>query len=243
MKEFKMKMTRTRMLTGVLLTATAVGASAAAYSQTTGAMWDSSQLPESRGIVKQYTLTPRGDVDGLILNDGTEVKLSPHLTAQIVFAIHPGDEVSVRGLRARAIPLVDAASITKAATGKSIVDNGPQVGPDRSGDEQIFSGRIASPLHGKRGEVNGALLEDGTTLRLPPPEAERLESWLSSGQTVSVRGQLLDTALGKVVDVRAIGSSPDRMTELAGPRPPRGPNGGPDRFGPLPPPPPPPPRG
>jgi hypothetical protein len=38
-------------------------------------------------------LTPRGEVDGLILNDGTEVKLPPHLTGQIVFAIRPGDAV------------------------------------------------------------------------------------------------------------------------------------------------------
>jgi hypothetical protein len=51
------------------------------------------RFPATRGTVKQYTLTPRGDVDGLILNDGTEVKLPPHLTSQIVFAIRPGDAV------------------------------------------------------------------------------------------------------------------------------------------------------
>jgi hypothetical protein len=235
-----MKMTRPRALLCALLTTTAVGAGATAYSQTTGPVWDSSQLPESRGTVKQYTLTPRGDVDGLMLNDGTEVKLPPHLTGQIVFAIRPGDQVSIRGLRARAIPLIDAASITNVATGKSVVESRP----DRGGYEQTFGGRIASTLHGKRGEVNGALLDDGTVLRLPPPEADRLDSWLRPGQAISVRGDVLDTALGKVVDVRAIGSSPEQMTELAGPRPPRGPKDGPrgglDRFGP---PPPPPPRG
>ena len=240
-----MKTPWTRVLIGALLTTTAITASPTARAQ--GAVWDSSQLPETRGTVRQYTLTPRGDVDGLILTDGTEVKLPPHLTGQIVFAVRPGDAVSIRGLRARAIPLIDATSITNVATGKSVVDNGP---PDRAGYEQAFSGRIASTLHGKRGEVNGALLEDGTVLRLPPPEAERLESWLRSGQMVSVRGDVFDTALGRVIDVRALGTSPEQMTELAGPRPPRGPKGGPDRLGPPPPPPPqpgfgppPPPRG
>jgi len=232
-----MKMKRTQMLLSALLATTALTVGAAAYSQTMGPVWDSSQLPESRGTVRQYTLTPRGDVDGLILNDGTEVKLPPHLTGQIVFAIRPGDQVSIRGLRARAIPLIDAASITNVATGKSVVDSGPPGGPDRGGYEQAHGGRIASTLHGKRGEVNGALLDDGTVLRLPPPEAERLEGWLRPGQMVSVRGDVLDTALGKVIDVRAIGSSPEQMTELAGPRPPRGPKGGPDRLGPPPPPP------
>src|SRR6266436_6402465 len=126
-----MKITPTRALLGALLATTAVGAGAAAYSQTTGPVWDSLQLPETRGTVRQYTLTPRGDVDGLMLNDGTEVKLPPHLTAQIVFTIHPGDPVSIRGLHARALPLIDAASITNVATGKSVVDDGPPGGPAR----------------------------------------------------------------------------------------------------------------
>src|SRR2546426_522634 len=143
-RSFPMKMTRIQMLSGALLATTAVTVGATAYSQTMGTVWDSSQLPESRGTVRQYTLTPRGDVDGLILSDGT-------------------------------------------------------------------------------------------VLRLPPPEAERLEGWLRPGQMVSARGDVLDTALGKVIDVRAIGSSPEQMTELAGPRPPRGPKGGPDRLGPPPP--------
>ena len=239
-----MKTTRMRALFWMLLATTAIGGGATAYSQAPGPMWDLSQLPESRGTVKQYTLTPRGDVDGIILNDGTEVKLPPHLSAQTVFAIRPGDNVSVRGLRARALPLVDAASITNVATGKRVVDNGPPDRPDVNG-EQVISGRIAAQLHGKRGEVNGALLDDGTTLRLPPPEAERMQDWLRQGQTVSARGDVLDTALGRVVDVRAIGASPEQMTELRGPRPP-GPKDGPDRRGPPPPPgfgPPPPPRG
>lgn len=239
-----MKTTRLRALFCLLLATTVIGGGAAAYSQARDPMWDSSQLPESRGIVKQYTLTPRGDVDGVILTDGTEVKLPPHLSAQTVFAIHPGDAVSIRGLRARALPLVDAASITNVATGKSVVDNGP---PDRRGgnDDRVVSSRIALQLHGKRGEVNGVLLDDGTTLRLPPPEAERMQEYLRQGQTVAARGDILDTALGKVVDVRAIGAFPDQMTELRGPRPP-GPSDGPDRRDPPPRPgfaPPPPPRG
>jgi hypothetical protein len=222
------------MLLAALLMTTVIGGAAATYAQSNGPMWDPAQLPETRGTVKQYTLTPRGDVDGLILNDGTEVKVPPHLTGQIVFAVRPNDEVSIRGLKARAIALIDAASITNVATGKSVVDNGP---PDRSAAERTVSGKITATLHGKRGEVNGALLEDGTILRLPPHEAARLAAMLETGQTVSVRGNQLDTPLGKVIDVRAIGSSPEQMTELAGPRPPRGPKGepkGPGRDGPPP---------
>lgn len=238
---------RQRALAVALLAATTLGAGAAAYSQTAGFPWDPSQLPETKGTVKQYTLTPRGDVDGLILNDGTEVKLPPHLTGQIVFAIRPGDAVTIRGLRARALPLVDAASVTNDASGATVIDNGPPGGADRWATQQIITGRIAAVLHGKRGEVNGALLDNGTTIRLPPPEAERMQTWFQPGQTVAVRGVSLVTPLGTVIDVRAIGTSPDQMTELAvrplaGPKgggqkggPKRGP-GGPAEFAPPPPP-------
>jgi hypothetical protein len=48
---------RSKALLGAFLTATALGMGATAYSQTAGSLWDASQLPETRGIVKQYTLT------------------------------------------------------------------------------------------------------------------------------------------------------------------------------------------
>src|SRR5438876_9696521 len=140
---------RYRVLLGALFTATALNGGAAVYGQSQAPLWDATQLPESRATAKQYTLTPRGDVDGLILNDGTEIKLPPHLTAQIVFAIKPGDPVSVRGLRARALPLVDAASVTNFVTGVTVADNGPPGGPGRTITESTLTGRIAAALHGK----------------------------------------------------------------------------------------------
>lgn len=232
--------THHRLFLGALFATTLLGGGA--YAQT-APVWDQSQLPETKGTVKQYTLTPRGDVDGLILTDGTEISLPPHLTAQIVFAIKPGDPITIRGLRARALPLVEAASIRNDATGTAVVDAGP---PNRGGTETTLNGKIAMPLHGKRGEVNGALLDTGVTLRLPPLEAARWVNLLQSGQTISVRGVSLATLLGTVVDVSAIGATPDQLTDfdLGPPRGPKGPPrsgpGGFDRFGP---PPPPPPRG
>jgi hypothetical protein len=116
-----------RLLFGTLLVTTMLGG-AAVYAQNAPSVWDSSHLPETKGTVMQYTLTPWGDVDGLILADGTEIKLPPHLTSQVVFAIKPGDAVTVHGVKARALPLVDAASITNDASGATVLDSGP---PDR----------------------------------------------------------------------------------------------------------------
>jgi hypothetical protein len=236
-----MKRNTHRALLAALTAASIIGGGAAVNAQAGGSLWDSSRLPETKGTVKQYTLTPRGDIDGLILNDGTEVKLPPHLTGQIAFAIRPGDAVTVRGLRATMFPLIDAMAVTNFVTGVTVVDSGP---PDRMTSEQTISGRIAAILHGKRGEVNGAVLDNGTNLRLPPPEAERMQQLLAPGAMVTARGESLATTLGTVVDVIAIGSTPDQLTELAvrprrddGPRGPAGPRRapfGPADFGPPP---------
>ncbi|MFH6783212.1 MULTISPECIES: hypothetical protein [Methylobacterium] len=222
--------------------AVAILAAGPAAAQETS-IWDPATLPETRGTVKQYTLTPRGDVDGLILTDGTEVKLPPRLSAALVFTVRPGDAVSVRGMRARALPLVDGASIRNEATGATLVTLGP---PEPVAEDTVLSGRIAALLHGRRGELNGALLDDGTVLRLPPHEAARLGATLRAGQAVSFRGARTKSPLGTVVELRALGTSPDSLVEVGGrpPRPPgprveAGPPGGPD----APPPPPPPPGG
>jgi hypothetical protein len=183
------------------------------YAQSSASLWDASQLPETRGTVRQYTLTPRGEVDGLILNDGTEVKVPPHLTGQIVLSIRPGDVVTIHGLRAKAVALVDAASITNDASGKTIVDNGPP-GPAALGTETV-SGRVVLVLHGKRGEVNGALLENGATVRLPPPEADRMQALLRPGLTIAVHGGVLTTVLGTVIDRRPSVAHQMNLTNLS----------------------------
>ncbi|MGB9164037.1 MAG: hypothetical protein WCC41_06245, partial [Rhodomicrobium sp.] len=71
-------------------------------------VYDPGQLPAFNGRVQQFTLTPRGDIDGFILTDGTEVKTPPHLSTQVAVTLRNGDAVTIRGLRAAAIPLIEA---------------------------------------------------------------------------------------------------------------------------------------
>src|SRR5229473_6379984 len=168
------------------------------------------QLPQFKGTMARYTLTPRGDVDGFILTDGTEDKVPKHLSAQLVYAIKPGDAITVRGQKAYNMPLIDAVAISNDASGLTVVDRGPDRGPRAMAwaDQPISAqGRIQAVLHGKRGEVNGAILDDGTTLRLPPPEAERFAALLTPGQSINAQGNGLVTPLGRIIDVQAIGQT------------------------------------
>ncbi|HUC71762.1 MAG TPA: hypothetical protein VMS01_11265 [Stellaceae bacterium] len=202
----------------------------------TAPLYNPDQLPAQRGQVQQFTLTPRGDIDGLILADGTEVKTPPHLSTQIAYSVKPGDTVVIHGLHAAALPLIQAASITDEATARTVVDNGPpepgrgpggppprpppapDAGPGAAlpGLTQV-PGRVRMALHGPRGDVNGALLDDGTVLRLPPPEAYRFTDLLQPGQALVAEGSELVSAVGKVVEVRQLGPSQTQLSLVAAP--------------------------
>jgi len=212
--------------------------------------YDPAQLPSFTGKVQQFTLTPGGEIDGLILSDGTEVKTPPHLSTSIAYAIKPGDTVIIHGLRAAAIPLVQATSLTDQTSGRTIVDGGPGqgsqgsrqlFGSDRTGMVQV-QGAIRMSLHGVRGEINGVLLTDGTVLRLPSNAVSNMGSLLQPGKTVVAQGDELSSPIGRMLEVRAIGSSGTDLTLVDGPAPP-GPGRG--ERGPRPnaPPPPSPPLG
>jgi len=78
-------------------------------------------------------------------------------------------------------------------------------------------GRVRMALHGPQGDVDGALLEDGMILRLPPPEAYRFANLLLPGQTVVAEGSELATPMGRVMDVRQIGASREQLSLVEGP--------------------------
>lgn len=231
----------TERLRRILLAATLIaGAAGVAAVAQTAPTYDPAQLPAVKGRVAQYSLTPRGDVDGLILDDGTEIHLPPHLGTQLVFAVKPGDQITARGLRARDVPMVQAMQVTNDATNQSVTDTGPGAAPgprgpgpgrrpEASRQPLEAQGVIKAQLHGPRGNLNGVLLADGTIARLPPPEAQRLAATLAVGQSVFVRGDGVANGLGRVIGARAIGPNAQQLTEIAGPPPRRD---GPDGAGP-----------
>ncbi len=234
---------RNALLAATLLAGIA-GAAVAQDALNSAATYDPNQLPAIQGKVAEYSLTPRGDVDGLILADATEIHLPPHLGEQLVYAVKPGDTVTIRGLRARAIRMVQAMSIRNDATGSTVTDTGPAgfAGPHRARTALSSSGRIKVQLHGPRGEANGALLEDGTIVRLPPPEVSRLASMLTPGAPLAVQGDGVEGPLGRVIEARAIGPDAAHLVQLTLPPGPPGhrppPPGAPDMEAFAPPPPP-----
>jgi hypothetical protein len=197
-----------------------------------GATFSQQQLPETRGTVQRFTLTPRGDLGGFVLADGTDVHVPPHLSTQLAAAVRPGDTVSVRGYRSGSVPLVVAAAVTDSATNQTVIDQGPPPpgfgpppppGVPTPGSQQVsLTGKVQVSLYGPAGDLNGAVLDGDTIVRLPPPTAYQSSSLLAPGQTVAVQGWGLTTAYGRVVDAQAIGPAAAQMTSVAPPPPPGG---------------------
>jgi hypothetical protein len=168
---------------------------------------------EITGKVEQYSLTPRGNVEGLILTDGTELRLPPHVSTRLVFAVRPGDAVTIRGvIAATSLPMI-VSSVTNNATGV-VVDAGPPAPPQRLDDES----RVKLQLHDPDGRLNGVLLEDGAVVRMPSPDAEQHATDLAIGEPFYASGYGISGSLGKIIAAREIGPTKTELTEIDEPR-------------------------
>jgi hypothetical protein len=135
------------------------------------------EVKEIRGTVVNYLLNPRGEVDGLLLEDGAFIKFPPHLGRELVQVAKPGDEVIAIGL----------PEGPKLLRGHVIVNPKAELGlreikpvpPERAsfvGPLQPLraEGRIRHAKRNPHGDIDGAILEDGTILQFPPQPGEAL---------------------------------------------------------------------
>lgn len=224
---------KSRLFAATLIAGIGAG-SIAALAQTSP--YDAAQLPQTKGKVAQYLLNPMGMVDGLLLADGTEVQTSPRASTELVFAVRPGDAVTIHGLKARATPMVAAASVTNDATGATVqIGAEPRMREARMGGEHgkmhdrhmggqmggmmeltqlDVTGVVKAVLHTPRGDAGGVVLADGTQIRLPPPEAKRLGDQLAVGKSIAVKGPGSKTLLGTVLIARQIGPDAQHLTDV-----------------------------
>jgi len=137
---------------------------------------DPDHLPQTVGNVLQFTQNAKGELDGLILDKDRQVHFPPHLGPKVAKLIAVGDKVHVRGVRPRGASVIAAVSLK-------------------------VSGDVRLALHGPRGELWGALLDDGTVVRLGPKEAAKKAKQLAPGMRFSAKGWALENRFGRVVEI------------------------------------------
>lgn len=173
------------------------------------------------GTVKQYLLNPRGEVDGLLLTDNTVVKFPPHMSADLARAVKPNDSVTIKGRREPS-GRVKAYTITNNGNNQSVTEarpsepRGERLPPSLQGiglKPMQATGRIAVVLTAPRGEVEGAVLEDGTVLRVSREAADQ-SALFKAGGAVSVSGYGSANEMGRAIEVTAAGENAGALKPL-----------------------------
>jgi len=77
------------------------------------------------------------------------------------------------------------------------------------------SGTIRVLTHAPRGEVDGAVLADGTIVHVPPPVGQQYADLLREGQPLAATGYGTANAYGRSLEATALGPSPNRLQTVA----------------------------
>jgi hypothetical protein len=169
---------------------------------------DPASLPETRGQVTHFLLNPHGEIDGLVIGS-RQVHFPPHLSKQLARHVALGDEVRVRGVKPRHADMIAAVSLT-TRRGVVILDDGPHAGGEKHHKPHVERkpmeafGEVVLSLFGPKGELRGALLDDGTSLRMPPHAAAELAAYLSPGAHVHAWGHGVKNRRGRTIEVDEI---------------------------------------
>lgn len=185
---------------------------------------DPDSLPEVAGTLERFVLNHHGEVDGFVMKDEQDailVHTPPHMEGELTRHLKPGETVRVRGVRPRGARLLAAVAVI-TTEGREIVDEGPdhdRKHPKVKHEPMSVQDRVALSLFGPKGELRGALLSDGTVLRIGPKEAEHVAALLAPGAKLAARGDGLKTKHGRVIHALEIGANPDKLRPVKNPRP------------------------
>ncbi len=182
-------------------------------------------LPESRGLVEGFITNRHGEIDGVLLSGARETPMliwtPPHMAAEIEAAIQIGDAISVRGIRPRQADIIAAVALT-ASSGRTIVDNGPTDDEHEthrtSANPMRAEGVVRLSLFGPKGELRGALLTDGTVVRIGPKEAASLAELLRPGALIALCGAGLQTKHGRVIAADEVGPDCRKLKPVKAPK-------------------------
>ncbi|MFN6526952.1 hypothetical protein [Nostoc sp. ChiSLP03a] len=163
------------------------------------------------GEVKQYLLNPEGKVDGLLLNNGLQVKFPPQMADSLVRIITPNTKVSIfgdPGFSTRFGQEVRAKSITNSQTGQTLVEQPPTTAPQPPSLSNYSTlsaqGTAQNWLVGHRGEINGVIISNGTIVKFPPHVGEQLTSMANIKNTIQANGFGTRNRYGQILEATAL---------------------------------------
>jgi hypothetical protein len=172
------------------------------------------------GTLSRFVINPEGDVDGFLLADGSLVHFPPHMSSQLVRAVHQGDTIQIAGFRDGA-GNVTAQKITNERTSQQVVDQPPPVDALRAPPtlrgaglaKLSVKGTVARVTTAPHGEPDGVMLSDGTIVKIPPPVTQQFARLLRLDVVVAAIGYGTRNRYGEALQATAFGT-PGNVTPL-----------------------------
>ena len=175
--------------------------------------------PVAQGQVKRMLINPFGEIDGMRLADGTIVKFPAHLGDDLIRIVKTGDTVRIVG-RPEAAGIVKADAVINVASAQMIIDQPPASGNGRTLPphlraqmlkEQRVEGYVDTVLMGRRGETNGVILTDGSTVRFPP---DSLSAPIRQGEPFAATGLGTSNTYGTSLEAISVGTKLSALQPL-----------------------------
>lgn len=176
--------------------------------------------PAAQGIIRQYILDPRGEVQGLLLSDGAQVAFTSRLQRDVVASMKLGTPIRIEGRRHRHFPLVEPDTMVNTDSGAAIQVPSFLEGPLPQGKEilSVQQMRAEGPIDGflfdRSGRVSGLVLKSGTQVWLPPDVNDHFRQSLHVGDYIVVEGNGTENEYGRAMEPIAMGFQGGPLTPL-----------------------------
>ena len=169
------------------------------------------------GTVQGYLLNRAAQVDGLLLSDGKQLHLPPHLSAALQEAVKPGDSIEAVVEPGEESPLGEefrTKSLTNTQTNQTVTDQPPSP-PPNPGEPMHVEGSMAHWLVGHKGEPKGFILSDGTYLHVPPQVGKTLTERVETGDQLSAQGYGTRQDFGTSLEVETLELNGQSLVDLS----------------------------
>lgn len=190
-----------------------------------------SSVPEAaielRGTLQRYLMNPRGEVDGFILTDGTQVKFPSQMSSKLTSVASPKDDLLIKGFKENS-RVFSAESITNTKTSQTIAESTPylntferedaygnMMAPEHKGMKSqgkkhlglkkiSISGKIKTQLFDHRARVVGVILNDDSIVHFGKHVQEESTVNVDIGQTLTTSGYGTENSYGKSIETEKI---------------------------------------
>ncbi len=175
----------------------------------------------AEGTVERFILDPRGEVEGLLLSDGTYMYITSRAAEQVVRLFKPGDNVQVYGRLRRDERQVQPDVLKNLTSSETFTVPLRLDLPMQKQEFQLSVTEMSATgtirlffYHPLQRVIQGMLLSDNTQIRLPPDASQELRTSLHIGEAVTVKGNGTSNQFGRAIEAVAIGRNSRSLVPL-----------------------------